>query len=75
MLWYGTIVVTSVLIGVKYYQSNTHILMEIYKDERLISKVRRVSCVIAGVLFVAAPIAILFGVFGVLNKLSMMNAQ
>jgi hypothetical protein len=75
LLWKLATGAVCLLFVVKYVESNTQIMLEIYKDKRLVSIVRKTSFVITSVLFVVLPVAGLFGGFWLLNKASMMTDQ
>jgi hypothetical protein len=64
-----------ILFLVKYFESNTRIFIEIYKNENLVGKVRRASLIIPVGLFFFVTIGGMFSALWLLNKASMLQGS
>ena len=62
-LWKCALGAVLLVFWVKYYESNTQIFMEIYKNKSLVSTVRIASLIIPIVLFVSVVVAGIFSVY------------
>lgn len=72
-LWGAALGAVLLLVMVKYYESNTQIFMEIYKNEGLVRRVRAASLIIPIGLFVFIEIAGLFSVWWLVKTASMIK--
>jgi hypothetical protein len=72
LLWKGAAGTILIFLLVKYYESNTQIFMEIYRNDNLVKRVRIASLIFVVGLGFSLPIA--FG-FWLLNKASIMQGS
>lgn len=74
LLWQFAVAMVFLLFIVKYYQSNTEIFMELYKSEKIVGIVRRLSLVIPIILFISTQIAGMFSLMWLAQKARMTEA-
>jgi hypothetical protein len=75
VLWGAAFGAVVLLFFVKYYESNTQILSEIYRNKELVSKVRAASLIIPFGLFVCLVMAGMLSAFWLFHKASMITAH